>query len=405
MQQLFEEFFELMNNDPSFRKELFVTNNDAMLKMTKLSYNEDFRIDFRGRDEQRAFESFIRGGQKSYALDSSHYNYFYMLKGQNVVDSLHSHNIQFSRDFPIIPPLNISTIEPTREYLCTNMLNVQIDSIMTNRIYLSNESQNSTFKVRLQYDLKSNLVSFDQIEDIYFDNSSTFYSIDLEISYHEFMFALIKNARIRIRNAFTAEEIHTSDPFIPHNIDAGRSYDNIQNKLEILTILRKIQSHWGVYFSNSNISSTEKGYLGAIRNSFVNCSRITSYPFKFSLNRKEASKIIKKENIIKQRDYQIVCDNYQITLLEKQINLGEVVISLPPSNMIFKYIDESVLFELKPLNKNDSIVYDFTDLRSSVRPDFIFHTYYAFPNDSKKYAVVTGLKLDQTSWNHIELCN
>jgi hypothetical protein len=239
---LYLEAINLMNNDPNFKKQFYIDSKGMAIKTGLLTYGKDYKIDFKSKGAADEFDEYINSGRKSIQLNSEDYNYVSIMKGGNVVDSFSNVSFEVGRDFPMLPIINISTEDPTGEYLCTSFIDLQIDSIVGHQMYLSNLHQNNTCKVTLQYDYENDIVSFDQLTGIQFDNKSPFYSIDQEISYYEFLKALYLNARLRIRNAITGDSIKTTDHFIPVNMDLGRTHKSIDDRLLMLREKKKQQS-------------------------------------------------------------------------------------------------------------------------------------------------------------------
>lgn len=237
-QQVFEEFVNLLNNDPSIRKGFYIDGSSKVPQISIQLLGRDFRVHFIDTLREQLFDRFLLGGNRTFTLLKEDYESFYVIKNDLVIDSFSNTNIKFARDFPIFPPVKVSTIDPTGEYLCTSMLDVQIDSVIDNVLYLSNSAQNNTFRIRLTYDIERASFAFNQLSDISFDSNSSFYTVDQEISYCHFMMALARNAKVVIRHAITGDEIFVSSPFIPHNIDSGRSFESFQIRLSILNSLK-----------------------------------------------------------------------------------------------------------------------------------------------------------------------
>lgn len=404
LQEYLEEFFNLMNADPNFKKTFFVDSHGISIQAQDLLYNENFRIDFSDTDTRANFEKFVGSGQRSFLLEKGKYKCFYILKDGGVIDSVKNKTFAIGRNFPIFPMINISTVGPTGEYLCTNLLDIQIDSIANNNIYMSNIYQNSTFKVKLSYDLIKKTAKFDQIKDINFDSESVFYSIDQEISYYNFWHALLSNAKIRIRNAATGDSILTSEHFVPSNIDGGQSFENVINKLSFLNNLKIVENRWGKSFSSSNITSIEFEYLKAISDSYRNGSEVTEYPFKFSLPEVEARKIIDRKNEISKRTLKIICNKYSIILLGEFLQLGQLQIIIPPSSISHKNQNDYVLFQIAPKNRNENIIFKFPEISKDTRPGNTIYgdTHMIWKNDKifvdSTAVIVKDLILDQESW-------
>ena len=150
--KLMEEVLNLMNNDPDFKKRFYIDGRGIGVQIEGV-YGKDFTMDFTREEAENAFGLFIEGGKKSLTVSHSDYSFFYILKNGAVVDSFSNETFHLVRDFPQLPRLNISTVDPTGEYLCTSRLNIQVDSIAGTYMYLSNDSENTPFRIRLRYDL------------------------------------------------------------------------------------------------------------------------------------------------------------------------------------------------------------------------------------------------------------
>ncbi|MDH4222936.1 MAG: hypothetical protein OEV55_05280, partial [candidate division Zixibacteria bacterium] len=295
--------------------------------------------------------------------------------------------------------------DPTREYLCTSMLNIQIDSMAGEYMYISNISQNVTFKILLKYNLIEGTTEFNQLEDISFDQESPFYSIDQEISYYEFFLALLSNARIRIRDAITGDSILTTEHFLPVNIDIGGSSENINNKLSILRTLKKVQDIWGIIFTRSDITKEEFMHLKGITHSYENGSEVTRYPFKFTLPKDEAKEIIDRKANIEKDSYKIICNKNSVNLLDRGLSLGRLVIILPPSHLEYHFQNNTVTFSVSPIKKTDVVIYKYTDLSGFSKPSNMIHNEIIRPNQDKNFmSFVKDIKIPLTGWINTKLC-
>ncbi len=395
---LIKETINLMNNDPSFKKTFYIDSKGIGIKTGLLIYGKDYNVDFSDSAAEREFQDYLNSGRKILLLDSKDYRYFYINKEGSKIDSFANASVEISRNFPTLPILNISTIDPTGEYLCASFVDIQIDSILGQVMYLSNSNQDITFKIKIQYDLKMDIGSFDQLEDMQFDNSSSFYSIDQEISYYKFLKALYSNARIRIRNAITGDSIKTTDHYLPVNMDGYRSYVSITNKLILLNELAMVQDRWGLAFNRSDITELELAYLRGIENSLTTASELTKAPLVFTLPRAEADKLIINRGNIGNRKTKIICDLNSIVLLDRVLPLDRMVIDLPPSNMVMKNDNDVSKILLTPRNKGDKIIYKFTDLERTGRPGNIIYGEYSPLKSDSTVIFVKGLILESESW-------
>ena len=404
LMNLLQEVFNLMNNDPDFRKRFHIDSRGVGIKTEKLVYGKDFRIDFKISKVEEAFEEFLISGKRSFKIHKNDYDFFYVLKKGEIVDSFRNETFALGRDFPELPPLNISTVDPTGEYLCTSILNIQVDSIVSEYVYISNGVQNSPFKISLRYNLIKGTAQFDQLKDIYFNEDSPFYSVDQEISYYEFWLALLSNARVRIRDAVTGDSILTTEHFLPVNLLPGESHKSINNRLSVLRTLKRIQNIWGIAFSKSNMNREEFAYLRAIAYSFDNGAELTKYPFKFTLPEDEAKKIIDRKANIEKGQYRIICDKNSINLLDEKLFLGRLVIILPPSHLTYKAENNFVTFSVSPIKKADTVVYKFTDLSGFAKPSDIIHSEIIPPGyDENFLSFVNGIEVSLDSWENTKL--
>jgi len=380
---LLNEVLNLMNNDPDFKKTISIDTSGIGISTGNLVYNQNIKIDFNNVEDSLEFIKFLNRGYKNFSFNKEMYKVFYILKNGNVIDSIKNIDFNVERKFPHIPFINLSTISPTKEFLCTSLLDIQIDSITNNSIYLSNSKQNSTFKIKLQYDVIDKVFSFDQINDITFNNKSPFYSIDQEISYFEFLQSLISNARINIRNALTAESILTTENFIPKNIDSRQSFNNINNKLTLLHQLEKIEDSWGIKFQKSEISNLEYEYLKIISQSERLGSEVTQYPFSIKLPKTDVNKIKKIMNQQSKSNHNLICNANRITLLDEKLILGQLVIFIPPSYISYKYKDSYVNINFSPIDIKNKIILKYTELSEKYGPgSTIYYDPYILSQDS-----------------------
>jgi hypothetical protein len=401
---LMQEVLNLMNNDPNFKKTFHIDSKGINLQIDNSVYGKDFTINFTKENAKRAFEEFLKGGKKSLTINDNDYDFFYVLKNGEVVDSFKNETFNLARDFPELPFVNISTVDPTGDYLCTSILNIQIDSMAGEYIYISNSNQNIPFKILLKYNVREGTTEFNQLEDIFFDSKSSFYSIHQEISYYEFLLALLSNARIRIRNAITGDSILTTEHFLPVNIDIGGSSENINNKLSILRTLKKVQDIWGIIFTRSDITKEEFMYLKGITHSYENGSEVTSYPFKFTLPKDEAKKIIDRKANIGNASYRIICNKNIINLLDRKLPLGRLVIILPPSHLEYHFQNNFVAFSVSPIKKGDVVIYKFADLSGFTKPSNIIDSEIIRPNQDKNFiSFVKNIKIPLAGWENTKL--
>lgn len=402
--ELLKEVMNLMNNDPDFKKKFFIDSRGVRIQTDKLVYGKDFRINFRISKAEKAFDEFLRSGRKSLTIHENDYDFFYVLRKGEVVDLFRNKTFDLGRDFPQLPPLNISTIDPTGEYLCTSILNIQVDSIVSEYVYISNGAQNSPFKISLTYNLIKGTAQFDQLKDIYFNEESPFYSVDQEISYYEFWLALLSNARVRIRNAVTGDSILTTEHFLPVNILPGESHKSINTKLSVLRTLKRIQNIWGITFSESNMNKEEFAYLRAIAFSFDNGAELVKYPFKFTLPEDEAKKIIDRKANIQKGQYRIICNKNSINLLDQKLLLGRLVIVLPPSQLTYEIQEGVVVFSVSPIKKEETVVYKFTDLSGLSRPSDIIYSEIIPPGQDQSFiSFVNSIEMSLDSWENTKL--
>ncbi|MCP4651374.1 MAG: hypothetical protein GY853_15015 [PVC group bacterium] len=233
MADLTKEFANLVNNDPYFDRRFVFEGNEIDL-VTNLQYDKDFRIVFKNQNKKSEFEKFVKGGQRKISIKGKDYTTLYLYKDGEIVDSLMNRPFDLKREFPTLPIVNISTINPTEDYICASNLHFNVDSIVDQNLFISNYSQESTLKISLTFDLINKVFDFDMINGIGFDPNSLFYSIDQEISYYKLLKALCKNAKIRIRDGIAGNIIYTSDPFIPSNLDLYESITKITGKINAL---------------------------------------------------------------------------------------------------------------------------------------------------------------------------
>lgn len=394
-----KEVLNLMNNDPGFKKRIYIDGDNISLQTRNLIYNKDIRIDFINENAERRFEQFLTRGYKDVKISKTDYSWIYILRNEEVYDSFKNKTIEIGRDYPILPPLNISTIDPTEEYICSGLMDIQIDSIVENLIYMSNTHQTNTCKFSFQYDPISRIAGFDQLRDLYFDFNSPYYSVDQEISYNRLVLSLISNARLRIRNATTGDSILTTDPFIPVNIDAGESFKSINTHLSFLNILKIIQDYLGIVFKRSDITAEESDILKCIAYSFNNGAQIMSAPLNFTLPEIEAKKIIGNISSIEKGNYTIICNQNNINILDEYLQLGRIVIQVPPSKITYKYQEDLISFSISPFNSQDCIYYKFTDLTGLTRPkDIIYNKSVLSNKKDNAICFVKNLNILDESW-------
>jgi hypothetical protein len=398
MLEILIETINLMNNDPDFPKSFYIDSKGIGIKTDLLLYGKDYEIDFKDKTADEKFEDYLNSGRRNILIDSNEYNYVFFYKNGSKIDSFSNATFEISRNFPLLPIINVSTVDPTAEYLCASFMDIQIDSVKQHEMYLSNWHQNNTFKIRLKYDLEKDIGSFDQIEDIQFDSNSTFYSINQELSYYKFLKAIYSNARIRIRNAITGDSIKTTEPFLPVNMDLGRTHDGINNRLFLLSALAEVQDRWGVVFQRSNITELELAYLGVIQNSLTTASELIEYPFIFKLPKDEAEKLIAKKAKIDNENVKIICNKNSVDILDKRLPLDRLVIDVPPSNLVINSHENYSVLELTPNKSSDIIVYKFVDLEKTIRPGNIIYGNYSPLNGDSSVIFVDSLEFYPEIW-------
>ena len=402
LQEYLEEFYNLMNIDLNFKKAFYIDSKGLGIITEDLIYNDNFIVEFWDPKDTVEFNKFIMGGSKNYFFDKERYKSAYILKEGNVVDSIKNSSFTLARNFPSFPMINLTTIDPTNEFISANLLDIQIDSVINSIIYMSNEHQNCTFKASLKYDLVNKEASFDQLRDLRFDSTSSFYSIEQEISYYEFLHALLSNAKIRIRNATTGDSIFTSEPFLPFNIDGGESFANIINKLNLLNNFKKLENRYGVNFQRSNITKQEFEFLYVLSYSETRGSQVTVYPFQIKLPYEEGEKIIALKKEIASENHNIFCNSNSKTFLGEVINLGQIVIKIPPSLLSYENENGFILINFTPLNSDNKVLFNYTELSKSLRPG---NTLYYDPNISRSdqsAIIVKNLEISPDCLSNIE---
>jgi hypothetical protein len=399
LSEIFNEILNLMNNDPEFRKTFFIDNKGIGIETQPMVYGKDFRIDF-NENASSKFQDFMNSGRKSITINAKDYKYYYTLKNGEAIDSFCNSTFTYSRNFPVFPVINISTLNPTGEYLCTNPLNIQIDSILGHMMYMSNINQNNTFKIRLRYDYDKDIASFDQLKDIYFDFNSSFYSIDQEISYYEFLNALFHNACILIRNGLTGDTIKITEPYLPVNMDGDQTITSLNNKIAILEELKIIQNRWQVNFNRSNINEEELAYINCIRHSLYTCSEITEYPFKVTIPKDDADRIVGNRSLFEKSIHKIICNYNRVSILGKEIQLGRLAVEIPPAKMTFSRKGNKVFLEFNPINNNEMILFEFTDIKDSNNPAGIIYGDYSPLNDDPSIYFVKEIQIQPESWRN-----
>jgi hypothetical protein len=397
----FREFYNLMNNDPGFKKNIVIDDKGVGIAAENLIYNENFKVAFK-KNNPNPYDEFVKSGKRIFTINNDDYTYAYIIKNGVVADSFCGSRFTISRNFPTFPKVNISTLYPTGEYYCTSNLDIQVDSLINQTMYMSNWNQNSTFKIILSYDSANNIVSYDQMKGISFDEKSVFYSIDQEISYYEFLKALYSNAMIVLKDANTGDTIHISEPYLPINMDGGRTINSINNKLQILYELKIVENKWRINFTRSDIDEEELYYLMGINYSMSTCATISRLPLEISIPNIDKNKNVLNVRVMKNNENTIVCDSNVIRILDNSINLGRLVVKAPPSDVKIRKSGDRLILSITPLARDENILFEFVDLKDSPYPDGIIYglglTYSKNPN----LFYLRGIEIGKDSWSSIK---
>jgi hypothetical protein len=165
-----------------------------------------------------------------------------------------------------------------------------------------------------------------------------------------------------------------------------------------------VQDTWGIVFNRSDITKDEFMYLKVISYSYDNGSEVTKCPFKFTLPKNEAKKIIDRKANIEKGSYKIICNNNSINLLDRKLPLGRLVVLLPPSRLAYRFQGNFVTFSVVPAKKEDIIVYKFTDLSGSTKPSNIIHSEIIGPNQNKSFiSLVKDITIPLAGWENTKL--
>ena len=160
---------------------------------------------------------------------------FRQLFGSRAVQVMKSGGTIARSEIPQLPPLSIrirkhDTLDAF-EQLATDLVTEQPGGVI-----LFIQSQSSPLRLALRLSFSEERLGFSPADDVVIKDDGSQSAVQANIDHRRLLLALIKNGELEVWDTARSVRLGRWDPYIPENIDAGRSCQNLECEIGQLRI-------------------------------------------------------------------------------------------------------------------------------------------------------------------------
>lgn len=364
---------EMIDSNEEFNTAMAYKDGKPLIGITpRPGYDLKIQVNAKFNKEERFNElkKFKLGKNSHFEFSEDELKKFEVIIGKTVIKSAEQGKLVIDMVFPELPPMKLVTESPAGEYSCFEYIQFRIRQVKDGFVYWDNKDQDSTVIVEFAFNPGTKETQF-AIDFVKLNRMSENYNIQQEIDFYEFQKNLLYNASLRFVNLENNSVLSETEPFIPVNVDFGKSIQNLEYFMKVFSHIRRIQNEFSVTFQiPEKITVRSIKSIKEIIDAIDGKEQVFNFNiFSFDVTYNEAKSIV--SNLEPSEGFVTLFNNSSIELFGKSIQLGQLQITFPPCKIFptneeieLREKDKQVEIILKTIQENAQFTGTYLNFKS-----------------------------------------